>query len=492
MAIATYQDTRDRGQPFKLISFEYSNGEKFNYTNNMDAITVPNNGRARIYISIDRSKEMQKSLGNGGGTRDGVARVAATQMLLQIKQNILSGQNQTYDIGLGWFSSFVTRRIIFGVTAADCDDLISEILFRAVDTVNSADLEKMVEEPVDWLSSSPNIVKSRSWVIFTGCEPNPATLAAAKRYAAPLVTQIGSEDVGFIGTDVYLFSAGNPDVKKVRFFDNTPSDGVPVILDPLDERVTNIDFQPKTHVFDSLPMQIDDIKIMASPTKQSIKLILPKDSEIAKYHLKSRSDAQMFMSIKKGQVGDEEGQLETMFSGRVISVARDPQKSTISMTCESLISSLRKNGLGRHYSRNCGHALYGDKCKADQSRVSTIMIPNIPTWNPGIRYLTFNPGYVLPLPPERYLNGIVWWIEDGAMIYRTIVKVFAGGFQLNGKIMNAYAAERINISIGCDHSPTACRTWHFDSETGLSNGVNYGGQDLIPLESPFKLKSQYY
>lgn len=488
MTIAQYRDTRDLSQPYKLIQFTYSNGISFNYTDSMDAINLINDGRSRVYISIDRSAEMGKTVA-GGLTRFQVAKDAAIALLTKLREDTVAGN--IYDIVVSNFVNTESRTTNFAATVAQIDALIAGVAALAIST-NSANYQNAFTHGVSWFTGAGPLAKSRNWIILTGAEPSLPSLPAAKHLMAPIITRQGSEGVGYIGTDVYLISCGNPNLSRVRFFDNTPSDGFPVIYQGSDSRVTNIELRPKSFEFESTPMQLDDIKVMAAPEKNSIKLVLPKESAIAEYHLLSRVDSQMFVTIKKGQIADGDRQLETIFSGRVISVARDPQKSTITMTCESLISSMRRNGLGRHYSRNCPHVLYGDQCKADQSRVTSQFTSTMLTWITTNKNLLFNAGFVKPFPDERYRGGMVWWNEDGGMIYRTIVRVLPNGFRLNGPILNAYIAPAIFFSIGCDHTPGACRTWHFNSEDGLSNGVNYGGQDKIPLENPFKLKSQYY
>lgn len=166
-------------------------------------------------------------------------------------------------------------------------------------------------------------------------------------------------------------------------------------------------------------------------------------------------------------------QIETVviWKGRIINVAWEGEEMTL--TSESVFSSLLRVGVTRKFSRSCTHALYGEDCgvnRADFRATGKVMkqvgvVLQVATGKP---LNWFAGGFIV------YTNRQSGAVERRAVTASTENTITLASYPLGveeGRTdITAYA--------GCNHTHSHCKD-------KFKNILNYGGQPYIPTKNPF-------
>lgn len=174
---------------------------------------------------------------------------------------------------------------------------------------------------------------------------------------------------------------------------------------------------------------------------------------------------------KGAQLVNPDLQTAVIWKGRVINVAWEDD--VMSLTTESVFSSLLRVGVTRKFSRQCTHALYGNGCRLQRENFRVIAVG------------TAQNGTVLTIPHGKPAN----WFAGGYLMYKNVdngsierraikenseTTVTVTAFPLG------FAAGRTEVTLfaGCDHTHGTCKN-------KFNNIINYGGQPYIPILNPF-------
>lgn len=511
MALKDFKLSRDRGAAVRAFLFRHgeNSGDYFAYTDGASPVSVTASGRARVYISIDRSAAMADR------GRLAIAKSAVVYALSRIKADILGGSN--YDLVVSAFADTESRIIRFSATTTGVDEIIAWVNALTVSSA-AANFAVAVAHGATWFADAGVFARHRCWFMLSAGRGDAGQIADAVETVAPLVSQVGSDAVGYIPTDTYAIAIGTTDLRGLRWFDNTPHDSTPVIeendSDAVWRRISGVRRGDITYT--PAAISLGEIKAVVVPDEQGeLEITIPENLGLALHYQSSTPRKPMFLTIYEGQADDPDRQFVMAWSGRVISAKRTIRSHTVTLSCEPLSSSLERNGLRRLYQYGCPHVLYGDQCGASIKAASVRFSPEVGAWDPASRVLPV-PAGVLIAPTSRYVGGLVWWEQDGVTQRRTIVRVSGDNLLLSGPILNALSSapiwpasdsepfwppsdsdpiwptNDIFIALGCNHTRAFCRANHVEAETGLPNSVNYGGQDLIPTKNPFRFVSNYY
>lgn len=170
----------------------------------------------------------------------------------------------------------------------------------------------------------------------------------------------------------------------------------------------------------------------------------------------------------------------TVWAGRVLSAQREGYIAQL--TCEPVVTSLRRVGLRRHYQYMCPHVLYGAECRADRlTHTASSSATAV-----DARSVTVSGIY-----GSQYRGGLVSWQPVGLPLERrTVLDVAADSSQgvsvltLAGAPRALEVGDTIELSLGCSHTLADCRDV-FD------NGLNFGGMPYIPTKNPHGSTSIY-
>lgn len=231
-------------------------------------------------------------------------------------------------------------------------------------------------------------------------------------------------------------------------------------------------------VYTPIPVNSDEFTASGSLDRAAIPIRLSKFLPITELFTGFPPSQPITVQVFLGHVGSSDFKLS--WPGRVRSHAIEG--NDLVLTCESISTSMKRNGLRRHWQRGCMHAVYGPQCKAVQSSftvnavVSSVASPyiNLPAnWNGS-------------LPVSNFVNGIVRWTNsDGRTDYRMIL-LLTGPTQLvlDSDVPQLEAGMTISLSLGCDHEIDTCiNVFH--------NVNNYGGCKWIPLKNPLGIVNNF-
>lgn len=241
---------------------------------------------------------------------------------------------------------------------------------------------------------------------------------------------------------------------------------------------TPIDFGGATYT----PIVIgrEDIKATGGLDNTDIKIQVTPNAPVVEY-LQTRSPTQeIAIRMFDGHLDDVDTEFRPVYAGRVIGSTRGDIYFEI--TCESIVTSMRRVGLRRSYQRSCTYALYGPGCDAAR-RVRAQLLPTVI----GGNFVQFPDGWSGDIPTSKFEGGYISWVDDetAARHNRMILRITPGEVRLDGTTEGIEPDTEINVFAGCNHLLEDCRELH-------ENVNNYGGQWKIPLENPVGYVNRFF
>jgi hypothetical protein len=219
--------------------------------------------------------------------------------------------------------------------------------------------------------------------------------------------------------------------------------------------------------------------------KTTLELRMPRTAQVAELFLVWPPTEPVSLVIRQGHVGDGDAEFLAVWSGRVLSAGFEGSHAVLS--CEPITTSLRRNGLRRHYQRGCPHPLYSvgeGLCNADREAATVATTAEAI----NARTLTVPADWPGLAEASQFLGGMVeWTTAAGNVERRSIIRVSGGGVNLllSGGIVNLAVDDPVSVIKGCPHDMPGCTAVH-------DNIHNYGGQDWIPANSPFGSRNEFY
>ena len=189
--------------------------------------------------------------------------------------------------------------------------------------------------------------------------------------------------------------------------------------------------------------------------------------------------------IRQGHFDDPDAEYPVVWTGRVVLMERKP--TYVELSCESIVTALRKIGLRRNYQRQCPYSLYEPPCNATR----TVQVTRTPT-QVGDHLFAVPTGWNGALPREKFKGGYVRWTDPDTNVThsRTIIDIVDPS-QTTDNVIVQGVLEGLTTSIsvqffaGCNHMLSDCRDLH-------DNLLNFGGQPLIPQENPVAFTNRYF
>ncbi|GAB6191157.1 phage BR0599 family protein [Desulfocastanea catecholica] len=216
-----------------------------------------------------------------------------------------------------------------------------------------------------------------------------------------------------------------------------------------------------------LPIGRTNISQTGEIAKADVTVSCPTNCGISQLFLTGSPENIVTLTIFRQHDGAE-GTV-VLWKGRVL--AAKWNGGTCELTCESIYSMLKRNGLRGRYTRQCRHVLYGQGCKLDKSAFA---IPaEVAAINGSLTVLTVPDaaGYAA----GYFIAGMIGTL-GGA--YRCIVNHSGATLTLATPTKLIAALDTINLYPGCDHSLTTCRD-------KFNNQANNGSFAWIPTDNPF-------
>jgi uncharacterized phage protein (TIGR02218 family) len=222
-----------------------------------------------------------------------------------------------------------------------------------------------------------------------------------------------------------------------------------------------------TEVYDPAVVKRTEVESKNEMNKANIEITFDIDNTMARRWMTDRVEAVVTMTLFEI---DEDDTVNVGYKGRLSSVK--PGISDITLTFESIFTSLRRPGLRARFARFCRHSLYGRGCFLDPSGFA---IPGSATAATGsVVTVAAAAGYDDGNFTTGILkfNGIERFITAHAGDQVTLIRPIEGLITALGG-----GAQDVVLYPGCDRTRVRCNDF-------FNNLPNYGGFDWIPQRNP--------
>lgn len=231
-------------------------------------------------------------------------------------------------------------------------------------------------------------------------------------------------------------------------------------------------------VYQSLPIGHGEVQSSGNLDKTTLPITVPGQGDIPDVYKLGVPSHPVSVLIRQGHVGDDD--FPVHFSGKVIAVAYDG--SDMTLECEPISASMRRNGFTREYQYMCPLVLYGSQCRASRAAAT---VSRSPTTVSGAQ-VTLPANWAPDDRKNKYIGGIAeWTVAGGRVERRSIVRRNGDVLTLSNEARGLLAGGTVSLVLGCDHTMDDCRQVH-------NNILNFGGQPEIPLTNPVGITNNYY
>jgi phage conserved hypothetical protein BR0599 len=220
-------------------------------------------------------------------------------------------------------------------------------------------------------------------------------------------------------------------------------------------------------VFKQTALRRENVKVTSDIFKDSLSIDFPANNAIAADLLAGTNNGITTLTVLKGNLGDND--YVTLWKGRVVGAeVREAGKITISG--ESVYTSVRRLGLSAKFEYNCRHVLFGASCGVNRELVK--VTGAITSFDSQVKL-------IIPAAaskPSGWFTGGMIYFSNGNVRFITshtdaTIVISIGGVGVG-------AGTPVTLYPGCDHSLTTCGNKY-------SNVRRFGGFPWIPNKNPY-------
>ena len=207
-----------------------------------------------------------------------------------------------------------------------------------------------------------------------------------------------------------------------------------------------------------------------NPDTDEMNVRLDARALVTRLYLGTPPSEPVQLRVRTVHRGDTEAPV--VWAGQVKS-GKQMSSVEFSFVCNSLLSTLNRNGLRLSWGRGCPHALYDRSCRVDPNDYGTsVMIASL-TGNIIVS------GAFGALGDDYLAGGFLSFVGPHGAIERRAIKSHEGSsITLLGPADGLAEDMWIVAYPGCNRITSTC-------ETKFSNLANYGGFPHLPTKSPF-------
>lgn len=210
--------------------------------------------------------------------------------------------------------------------------------------------------------------------------------------------------------------------------------------------------------------------LSGDPTSDDLTITLSARADVADLFSGTPPSDPVQVAIRSHHFGDTEAPV--VWSGTIKSMRR-VSTVEVKLNCNSLLSTLNRNGLRLSWQRGCPHALYDRLCRVDPNEYATAMQVSSLTG-------TSLTGTSLSTLGDGYLDGgfMSFTGPHGTTERRAIERHVGNVIHLLGTTDGLSADQWVSVYPGCDRTSGTC-------VEKFNNLSNYGGFPHLPNKSPF-------
>lgn len=231
------------------------------------------------------------------------------------------------------------------------------------------------------------------------------------------------------------------------------------------------DIDKATKIFTAEYITRNEIKQTGDITRGVISLGFPRSNEFASLFLGFAPEGVTTLTIFRGHITDTSHEYISYWKGRVLKASAT--KDEITLSCESVFTSLRQLGLREHYERNCRHALYSAGCSLS---MSSFKVDSVVTAVDGT---TLTIAGASAYPDGTFVGGV---LKNSLGESRLVTSHVGTTIKVNRVYETSPGGDSVQLYPGCDKLKTTCIT-------KFNNLANFGGFPYVPDNSPFGGKS---
>ena len=212
------------------------------------------------------------------------------------------------------------------------------------------------------------------------------------------------------------------------------------------------------------------ISITGEPNKNELSIVMPQDMEVSQLYL--NGSPERIVSVTVFRLHEPSGVYEIYWKGRIVSFNWGP--SDASAKCESIFSSIKRQGLRDRYTRSCRHDLYstgGGVCEVDKSEYAVACTVTAVSGTS----ISFTVDDLTEYDDNYFTAGMVYF--SGA--WRFVLSHAEGTVTLMSAFSGLEVDDAITLYPGCDHTLAMC-------VERFNNVVNFGGWPWIPTKNPYE------
>lgn len=219
----------------------------------------------------------------------------------------------------------------------------------------------------------------------------------------------------------------------------------------------------------------DGVKQTGEAASDALSIEAPISVAPAQLYLSHPPTSQITVRILQKDASDPE--LYAIYAGEVSQV-NVPEPGRVSITCETLSVSLRREGLRFGWQRSCPYALYDPlTCKLDKAAHAVATTVATISGNA----ITVNSAITLAI----YGGGFLQWTHPVKGIeYLGIESQVGSTLNIFGSTAELHTGIEVTLYRGCNRTPAVCRSF--------GNYDNYGGIPNMPGKSPFDGTNPFY
>ena len=230
-------------------------------------------------------------------------------------------------------------------------------------------------------------------------------------------------------------------------------------------------FVNTSRVYKPSAINRDRVRHGEDSLKDSITITLPRGHEIVEHFIHSPSERRTSITIRQLHYGLDFNEAIVIWKGRVVSGAPTGQK--VELTCESIFTAMRKQGLRFRCELLCQHVLYSSMCRASQPSMRVDdTISSMPSAT-VLEMTTNTSGY-----EDGWFSGGIIQGPDGADRY--ITKHVGSTIYIDRGLDSLAPDVDVALYPGCDRTRNTCRD-------KFNNLNNFLGFPWIPTANPFQV-----
>lgn len=217
------------------------------------------------------------------------------------------------------------------------------------------------------------------------------------------------------------------------------------------------------------------IKQGGGMSAESLTITLPRDNTLALTYIAFPIAEKTSITLYGRHRNDNDGEVVHLWSGRIKNA--NFKGALVELTCESILTASRAQGLKRTFGANCSHVLYDQTpltCGVIKASFeSSVMLASVE----GVMLTAtalgaFAEGY--------FAGGLLEWLHDGITEYRMIMtnQTGTGLLRIISPLYGLAVGATVKVYPGCNRTTDHC-------QNRFNNLSNYGGFPYVPVKSPF-------